>query len=80
MLLDFTDDQSTLVLVIAITWANVDPDLFRHIASLGHNELITSPCPTDLAIYWQKTVATFTLYKDACYDIALITVFLGKHL
>ena len=23
----------------AITWANVDPDLCRHIASLGHNEL-----------------------------------------
>ena len=24
----------------AITWANVDPDLCRHIVSLGHNELI----------------------------------------
>ena len=23
----------------AITWANVDPDLIRHIASLGHNDL-----------------------------------------
>ena len=23
----------------AITWANVDPDLCRHMASLGHNEL-----------------------------------------
>ena len=23
----------------AITWANVDPDLCRHLASLGHNEL-----------------------------------------
>ena len=23
----------------AITWANVDPDLCRHSASLGHNEL-----------------------------------------
>ena len=22
-----------------ITWANVDPDLCRHMASLGHNEL-----------------------------------------
>ena len=29
MSLDFTD---------AITWANVDPDLCRHMASLGHNE------------------------------------------
>ena len=24
----------------AITWINVDPDLFRHMVSLGHNELI----------------------------------------
>ena len=43
--LDFTDDQSTLVQVI--TWANVDPDLCRHMASLSHNELISvskSPC------------------------------------
>ena len=47
MWLDFTDDQSTLVQVMAgavrhqtITWANVDPDLCRHMASLGHNELI----------------------------------------
>ena len=22
------------------TWINVDPDLFRHMASLGHSELI----------------------------------------
>ena len=24
----------------AITWANVDPDLCRHMVSVGHNELI----------------------------------------
>ena len=24
----------------AITWANVDQDLCRHMASLGHNELL----------------------------------------
>ena len=41
------DDKSTLVQVIwlgairqqAFTWANVDPDLRRHMASLGHSEL-----------------------------------------
>ena len=27
----------------AITWANVDPDLRRHMASLGHNELKRAP-------------------------------------
>ena len=39
MSLDLTDDKSTLVQVMAITWANVDPDLCRHMASLGHSEL-----------------------------------------
>ena len=40
------DDESTLAQVMAccwqqqaITWANVDPDLSGHMASLGHNEL-----------------------------------------
>ena len=38
------DDKSTLVQVIAwsekraITWTNVDLDVFRHRASLDHNE------------------------------------------
>ena len=43
MSLDFTDDQSTLVQVMAwqqaITWPSVDPDLCCHMVSLGHNEL-----------------------------------------
>ena len=40
-----TDDKSTLVQVMigalrqqAIIWANVDPDLSRHVVSLSHNE------------------------------------------
>ena len=47
MPLDLTDDKSTLVQVMAWcrqaashTWANVDPDLCRQMASLGLNELI----------------------------------------
>ena len=43
---DLTDYKSTLVQVMAwavrqqaITWANNDPDLCRHVVSLGHNEL-----------------------------------------
>ena len=47
MSLDFTDDQSTLVQVMARcreatshTWANVDLDPCGHMASLGHNALI----------------------------------------
>ena len=44
--LELTDDKSTLVQVMAwavrqqaITWANVDPDLCHHMASLGYYEL-----------------------------------------
>ena len=36
--IDLTDDKSTFRQQ-AITWANVDPDLCHHMASLGHNEL-----------------------------------------
>ena len=46
MPIDLTDGKSILVQVMlgairqqAITWANVDPDLCRHMASLGLNEL-----------------------------------------
>ena len=38
MSLDFTDDGA--LRQQAITWANVDPDLCPHLASLGHNNLI----------------------------------------
>ena len=43
-LLDFTEDKSTSVQVMAcwqqaFTWANVDTDICRHMASMGHNEL-----------------------------------------
>ena len=44
MSLDVTDDQSTLVVAWrhrAITWANVSPDLRRHMVSLGHNQLMS---------------------------------------
>ena len=52
MSLDFVDDQSTFVQIWlgairqqAITGANVDPDLCRHMGSLGPNEL--THWPTD---------------------------------
>ena len=39
----FINDKSAFVLGAvrqhAITWANVDPDLCRYMASLGHNKL-----------------------------------------
>ena len=47
MSMEFTDDQSSLVQVMAwchqatsITWANVDPDLYHHMVSPDQNELI----------------------------------------
>ena len=36
---DFTDAKSTLFQAMIITRANVDPDLWRHIASLCRNKL-----------------------------------------
>ena len=41
MPMDLTDGKSTLVQVMA--WCNVDLDLWRHMASLGPNELNKSP-------------------------------------
>ena len=29
----------------AITWANFDPELYHHMESLGHNDLIVKPTP-----------------------------------
>ena len=64
MSLDFTDDQSTLFQVMAgavrqqaITWDNVDPDLCRHMVSLGHNELRMSSYPYRNSRYEDKTVS-----------------------
>ena len=52
MSLDLTENKSTLVQVMAwcrhgvrqqaIAWASVDLDLCRPMASLGHNELIST--------------------------------------
>ena len=44
MSLELTNDKSTLVQVMAwwqqaIAWANVEPDLYRRMASLGYNGL-----------------------------------------
>ena len=46
MPLKFNDDKSALLQLMAlcvrqqaITWANVDPVLSQHMASLGHNDL-----------------------------------------
>ena len=58
MSLDLTDNESTLVQVIAwccqatsVTWASVDPDLCCHVASLGHNELTQACSETIHVIY-----------------------------
>ena len=40
----------------AITWANVDPDLCRHMMSLGHNELRQKQCTTPGTWFNIKTV------------------------
>ena len=37
--------------ILAITWANVHPDLCCHMASLGHNELTHWPLVDVVVIY-----------------------------
>ena len=44
MSLELTDDKINIgsgngLLPLAITWANVDPDLYQHMVSLDDNEL-----------------------------------------
>ena len=50
-----TDERSALVMALvvpsdnkAITWANVDSDLCRHMASLGHIELMIYGIPRNI--------------------------------
>ena len=55
MSLDIIDVKPTFVHVMAsclITLANVDPVLCRHVASLGHIELIISNIFPDTTRYW----------------------------
>ena len=37
--MDANDLESTGNGLVPMAWANVDPDLYHHIASLGHNVL-----------------------------------------
>ena len=67
MSLYLTDDKSTLDQQ-AITLANVDPDLCRHMASLGYNEL--SHCDnkmnkgTEAPVVWKvNKITTHGMYK-----------------
>ena len=68
---DLSEDKSTLVQVRAwcghqqaITWANVDPDLCRHMASLGHNELTHRPLGGVNENFIRKAILTLTLVTD----------------
>ena len=70
MSVDFTDDQSTFVQVMigavrqqAITWTNVDPDLWHHMASLGHNEL---RCIITLT-YKSEVCVVILIWSICCY-------------
>ena len=68
MQLDLTDDKSTLVQVMAlrqqaITWASVNQDPWRHMVSLGHNELIWSPlCQHPLYMCWMLFLINHVLW------------------
>ena len=78
MPMDLTDSKSTLVKLMAwcrqaqaITWANVDRDLCRHMASLGQNGCREIPLLVkwDAKSYTQSSIAWETWGKhDAIYS------------
>ena len=72
--LDLSDDMSTLVQVMAwclrqqaITWANVDPDLCRYMASLGHNKSSIS-CQHWTNMLCRHNLTCF-VYWLCCYHV-----------
>ena len=73
--LDFTDKQSTLVQVMAWcrqakshTWANVDPDLCHHMASLSHNKLNMKE-PMSIYLNWTRCFGFNTMCSSIKYCI-----------
>ena len=74
MLLDDTDDKSTLVQVMTCCrqatshyLCQYDTDLCRHMASLGHNELMMG-IPAS-----ERTVFIFTRDPGGCFDIKMLS-------
>ena len=57
----------------AITWANVDQDLCRHMASLGHNELTDAYVRIDFVPFWWCSYVTNNLVKT-CSDCSLLYI------
>ena len=60
----------------AITWANVDPDLYRHMASLDHRELKIFPCKfvmssedTELKTTLNQDGPSWCQSSASCWDI-----------
>ena len=77
MPLDLTGDKSTLVQVMAgavrkqaITCTNVDPDLSRHMESLGHNELITMFVACSISSCHARTLKIFQV-EYICENITI---------
>ena len=64
----------------AITWAYVDPDLCRHMASLGHNELNSLKWKIGLFLIQRQAISlTKGVPKHRGGQLFLFTVPLGTH-
>ena len=54
----------------AITWANVDPDLCRHMASQGHNELTHWPLGDVAVILYYNMTVWILARNDIIFSMA----------
>ena len=86
MSLDLTTDKSTLdqwlgtVRQQAITWDNVDLDLCRYIASLGHNELKANTGVNEMiclkTLFW---IMYISLFGCQLMDASIENLFRNKN-
>ena len=60
----------------AISWTNVDPDICRHVASLGHNELI-NVC---VSVYHYYMVGEINMAAHVKFNAINITSILANDL
>ena len=75
---DLSDDISTLVQVMAwyhqttsITWANVHPDLCRHMASLSHKSLLAEKIRSAHWLQMPRHQATSNPADESTYEFLL---------
>ena len=54
-----------------ITWANVDPDLYRHMASLGYNELNTEDPGLKISRFNTQNINLQVVFEIYIFEITV---------